>query len=147
MYTMIVEQTKKYPKRMRYDPENNTFTETKCDSRGYLRGETFPYGWLKESGTPPGEHLDVFLVSEDDFELGDEVPIRVIGVFMRNDGDNKLIAVKWDCPEKDLDDLPEYERKKVQGLYEGKYPGDTWFGAAEAEAEINRFYSEGRNKL
>lgn len=56
MLHMIVEQTHNYPMRMEYNPATNQFTETGYKSLQYERGFTKPYGWIKESGTPPSPH-------------------------------------------------------------------------------------------
>lgn len=50
-------------------------------------------GWLKESGIFPCEHLDVIVMTEREHSLGDEVRVRIIRVFCRNDGDHKHVAV------------------------------------------------------
>lgn len=136
---MIVEQTKQYAKRMKYQPETNTFYETDHYSRGYEKGIRFPYGWLKESGTPPQDHLDVVLLADIDCDLGDEIEIRVIGVFLRCDGDNKLLAVPPAYAAADLGDLSEEEKADLHRLYAGKYPGEGWCGRAEAEKIIAQF--------
>lgn len=57
MLHMIVEQTHSYPMRMEYNPATNQFTETGYKSLQYERGFTKPYGWIKESGTPPSPPL------------------------------------------------------------------------------------------
>ena len=59
---IIIEQTRDYTKRIAYDPKTNTFNELEHDCLFLHRGFTHPYGWLKGSGTPPDEHLDVFLL-------------------------------------------------------------------------------------
>ncbi len=81
MPIIVIEQTNDYPKRMKYEPETKTFAETKADSLFYIRGVTFPYGWLKESGTPPEKHPDIILITGKHLKLGAELPIRIIGVF------------------------------------------------------------------
>ena len=97
-YTAKIEQTHAYKRRMHYMPDTDTFEEKNCDSLSYLRNVPFPSGWIKESGTPPCEHLDVIVVTDEPCELGDELPVRVIGVFCRADGDNKLAAVPVSRP-------------------------------------------------
>ena len=52
MLHMIVEQTYKYPMRMKYDPETKTFSPRNAGSLFYARNFTRPDGWIKESGTP-----------------------------------------------------------------------------------------------
>ncbi len=95
-FTVIIEQTNQYPKRMKYIPETDSFIEKDCPSLSYVRDFQQPYGWIKESGTPPDPHLDAIVMTEEDYELGDEVPVTVIGVFVRGDGDHKLVTVHKD---------------------------------------------------
>lgn len=64
MLHMIVEQTYKYPMRMRYNPEAKEFVESESKSLGYERKFTKPYGWIKESGTPPLPHWDCILMTD-----------------------------------------------------------------------------------
>ena len=89
IYTVKIEQTFAYPKRMKYVPKTDTFIEKECDSLSYVRNVRQPYGWIKKSGTPPCGHLDVIVMTDNKYELGDEDKIKIISVFCRNDGDNK----------------------------------------------------------
>ena len=53
MYTIVIEQTKAFKKRVKYNPDNHTFIETDYDSLMYMRKFSYPYGWIQETGTPP----------------------------------------------------------------------------------------------
>ena len=99
---MIVEQMPQYPKRMIYNSENHSFVESDRDSLLFVREIPYPYGWIKESGTPPGPHCDRILVSQAGYTLGDEIAIKIIGVFQRADGDHKYVVVKSDCAAENL---------------------------------------------
>ena len=133
---------------MKYNPGKNTFYETEWDSLSYVRGVTFPYGWLKDSGTPPNEHLDVILLSREHCELGDELPIRIIGVFKRYDNDHKLVAVHEKRDVIDFAELPDDEKSELLKLYPriDASAGEGWFGAEIASEVINDFYSNGRKR-
>jgi len=133
IYIMIIEQTKKYQKRIVYNPKTNTFCESKYDSLFYARSLIYPYGWIKESGTPPQPHWDVILISNDDYELGDEVEINVIGVFIRNVGDHKYVAVTSKSKILDLFSLPKIEIDNLKRLYPKIDNGEGWFGHEMAE--------------
>ena len=148
MCKIIIEQTFDYPKRMKYAPDKNLFYETEWDSLSYVRGVTFPYGWLKESGTPPNEHLDVILMSREHCELGDKLPIRIIGVFKRYDNDHKLIAVHVKRSETDFSELPDCEKSELLKLYPriDAAAGEGWFGAETASEVINDFFTNGRKR-
>jgi len=139
---MVVEQTIDYQKRMKYHPETNKFVETESDSLGFGKNVPYPYGWLKDHGTPPERHLDILLISDRKYELGQTVSVKVIGVFIRNDGDNKLVAILPERIESDYSQLPEKEKELLLKLYPGKYEGEGWFGLDRAEEVISRMYSE-----
>lgn len=134
MLRMIVEQTRDYPMRMEYDPQTGTFHESEYRSLAVARGFTKPYGWIKESGTPPGPHWDCILLSDGEFFLGDEVEIRVIGVFQRADGDHKFIVVECSREISDLSQITDGERDELHRLYPKVRDGEGWFGAERAAA-------------
>ena len=130
---MIVEQTYKYQMRMIYDSQKGTFNKSEYKSLQYERGFTKPYGWIKESGTPPEPHWDCILMSDKDVELGDELEIKVIGVFKRIDLDHKYIVVEIDREIGDYSQLPDDEKEELARLYPRTREGEGWFGKKEAE--------------
>lgn len=62
IYTVRIEQTYHQQNRMKYIAQTDSFVEKKnVKSLGYVKNiRQPPYGWIKESGTPPCEHLDVY---------------------------------------------------------------------------------------
>lgn len=134
MLHMIVEQTANYPMRMEFVPERNEFRELNCQSLASQRNFTKPYGWIKESGTPPAPHWDCILMSDGQFELGDEVSVRVVGMFKRNDKDHKYVAVESDSPVDDFEELSDLEKEELYRLYPRIRDGEGWFGRGEALA-------------
>ena len=140
-FTAIIEQTYKYKKRMKYVAESNSFIEKDCDSLAFVRNVKQPYGWIKETGTPPQPHLDVYIMASCEFELGDEAEVDIIGVFFRTDGDHKLVGVLPDRDIKDFSQLDESEKEDLSRLYRGKYEGEGWFGREKAEEVIKEFFS------
>lgn len=147
IYTAKIEQTLAYKKRMRYMPNTDTFEEKNSDSLSYIRNVPEPYGWIKESGTPPCEHIDVIVMTDEPCELGDEVPVLVIGVFCRTDGDNKLVAVPESRPEADISELMENEKNDLHRLYPKIGKGEGWFGKERAEKVIADFFSRRKRKI
>lgn len=141
-FTAVIEQTYRYKKRMKYIAETNSFIEKDCDSLGYVRGVKQPYGWIKESGTPPSPHLDVYIMTERDYNLGDETEVEIIGVFWRADGDHKLVGVTADREIGDLSQLTDTEKDELRRLYPGKYEGEGWYGRDRAEEMIKDFFKE-----
>lgn len=130
---MIVEQTKKYAYRMEYDPQTKSFHETEYESLMHNRRFDYPYGWIKESGTPPEPHCDCILMSDGNFELGDEVDVKIIGMFKRGDGDHKYIVVAQHRPENDYSLLSAEEKDALNRLYPNIREDEGWFGREEAE--------------
>lgn len=141
MFHIVIEQTVEYEKRMKYDPRTDSFVETVDQSLFFARGCPFPYGWLKESGTPPDPHLDAILVSSQVYQLGNEEAVRIIGCFARGDGDHKLVCVPQERREMDLADLSQGERASLFRLYPRvlEEQGEGWFGAELAKEIVDRF--------
>ncbi len=139
LYDMVVEQTIEYPKRMKYLQSENRFIETKMDSLFYVRNVHYPYGWLVGFGAPPDRHLDILLISDKKYMLGEIVSVKIVGVFIRNDGDNKLLAVLPEREENDYSQLPDEEKKLLLKLYPGKFDGEEWFGFTQAKEIIRAF--------
>lgn len=144
MYHAIIEQTREYENRVKFDPIRNIFYETESKSLAYVRKFPYPYGWIKESGTPPGPHLDVILLSSKKYKLGDEIPIKIVGCFVRNDGDSKLIGILPERLEIDFFELPEDEKADLSRLYPLVDDGEGWYGAERARDIIEDFLQEGR---
>lgn len=133
MLHMIVEQTYKYPMRMRYIPETKAFIETESQSLAYKRNFTKPYGWIKESGTPPFPHWDCILMTDKEYDLGDELAIKVIGVFKRSDYDHKYVVVEAGRGIDDISELRAEEMEELKRLYPRIDEGEGWFGKEEAD--------------
>lgn len=130
---MVVEQTKEYPNRMIYNPIDNCFTSSEVESLAHLRHFDYPYGWIKESGTPPEPHCDCILMAEGEFDLGDEINVKIIGMFKRNDGDHKYVVVDENRQIEDIFDLPTREMEALKSFYLRVDEGEGWFGHLEAE--------------
>lgn len=141
MYHIIIEQTNECKNRMKYDPAADTFIDRGYPSLGYTRNVPYPYGWIKESGTPPSAHLDVILLSSGKYELGDEREIKIVGCFVRSDGDNKLIGILPERLETDFSDLPEDEKAGLHRLYPLVGAGEGWFGAVKANEIIDDYFA------
>ena len=133
MLHMIVEQTVRYPMRMIYDPRSRSFTAGDCRSLLYERNFTRPYGWIKESGTPPNRHWDCILMTDREYDLGDEIEIRVIGVFRRADLDHKYVVVETTRNTDDYSELSDEEKSALGKLYPRIREGEGWFGKEAAE--------------
>lgn len=129
---MIVEQTYKYPMRMVYNPETKEFLGTEYKSLLYERNFTKPYGWIKESGTPPLPHWDCILMTDKEWALGTEIEVKIIGVFKRNDFDHKYVVVEITREISDISELSESEWEELNKLYPRIGCGEGWYGSAVA---------------
>ena len=146
IFTVKIEQTFAYPKRMKYIAKTDSFIAKEGNSLSYIRNVRQPYGWIKETGTPPCEHLDVIVMTEKEYELGDEDKVKIVGVFCRNDGDHKLVGVCLDRDIKDFSELTDKEKEDMHRLYPREDVGEGWFGRERAEEIINDFYSRKKKK-
>ena len=142
IYTAKIEQTYDYPNRMKYIAETDSFIEKPYKSLMYERDFPWPYGWIKETGTPPCDHLDVFVMTDRRYKLGDEERVRIIGVFRRNDGDHKLVGVTEDREIQDISELTEKEREDLHRLYPREDAGEGWFGYECACEIITEFLNK-----
>lgn len=147
IYTAKIEQTYTYPKRMKYLADFDTFIEKDCSSLSYDRNVKQPYGWIKESGTPPCKHLDVIIMTDREYELGDEDEVRIIGVFCRNDGDHKLVGVRKDRDINDFSELSDTEKENMHRLYPKEDAGEGWFGRERADEIITTYFQQKKRKI
>ena len=148
IFTARIEQTYAYQKRIKYIAASDTFIEKECDSLSYVRGVKQPYGWITESGTPPCDHLDVIVMTDREFALGDMVKVKIIGVFYRGDGDHKLVGVLTDREIDDFSELSEEEKEDMHRMYPraDKDKGEGWYGREKAEEVIAEFFSKKKEK-
>lgn len=145
-YTVKIEQTCDYPNRMKYIAETDSFLEKEYRSLAHMRGIRQPYGWIVESGTPPQPHLDVIVMTDYPYRLGDEDRVRIIGAFYRNDGDHKLVAVREKRDIYDFSELTEGEKEDMHRFYPHEDPGEGWFGREKAEEILEDFFAQWGNK-
>lgn len=131
---IVVEQPGGEPNRMRFLPEENRFIKTEHLSLGYARGFRGVYGWVQGHGQPPRPHKDVFLITEEDCEPGSILEGKLVGCFLREDGDHKLVCIAPNRPEEDLEQLPGEELAMVKALYPRVGAAEGWFGEDRAIA-------------
>ncbi len=131
-FTAVIEQTREYENRMRYVPETRSFRETDRQSLASRRRFLQPYGWIKESGTPPCPHWDVIVMTDRRCGLGEEIAVRLIGVFVRSDGDHKFIAVERRRDIDDIKKLTAKEKADLNRLYPRAGAGEGFFGRERA---------------
>lgn len=130
---MRIEQTPDSEFRTKYDPNTDEFHATAYRCRSFERGCEGYYGWLVETGTPPEPHLDVLLLSDEKYRIGDIVMCKVIGYFHRIDADHKLLGIEAYSTINDISELPSEVFRSLLRLYSGKYKGEAWLGRERAE--------------
>jgi len=139
VFQTIVEQRRNDEYRNKYDVETGLFHKTEYKSLLFQRNYKGIYGWLKGYGSPPDHHLDVFTLTNRDFELGSIIDVKVIGVFIRNDGDNKFIAVEITRKENDIADLSKDEQLMLFNIYPNVREGEGWYGQIRAMELIEEY--------
>ena len=136
---MIVEQRAKDIYRNVFDCRGRDFHVSEHKSLLYERNYCGVYGWIVGYGEPPSKHIDVFGLLEGDYELGDELDIKIIGIFIRNDKDNKIIGVQVDRLEDDFFELSIKEINMMKNIYPKIRDGEGWFGKEKAIEYLRMF--------
>ncbi|HRF46886.1 MAG TPA: hypothetical protein PLC98_04600 [Anaerolineales bacterium] len=138
--TVIVEQPRDQPRRLRFDAADDTFHPTTDRSLLFERGFSGAYGWIAGSGAPPDPHWDVLLCTCLNLPAGVVVDADLCGVFVRGDGDHKFVALGRDLADvgvvADLDEFPHDLGRRLKMLYPRVDPGEGWHGAAYARALV-----------
>ena len=142
-YYVIVEQRRNDRFRNEYNPKTNTFEQTESKSLFFEREFSGLYGWLDGYGNPPNKHLDVIVSTNNEYELGDKIKIKIIGVFLRNDKDNKLIGIEQTRYEDELEELPINELNMIKKVYPIIKEKEGWFGKEIAMRVINEYMKNG----
>lgn len=137
MIHIVVEQPANEKRRLKYLAEENRFVPTEHISLAYARGFRGVYGWVDGYGHPPDPHQDVFLLTSNEYQAGQLAAGKIVGCFIRNDGDNKIICIESVRSEEDLNQLPPDEIQMIRNLYPRISEGEGWFGAERALAMLN----------
>ena len=129
-YKMIVEQLGSQEYRREFDSESNSFIKTPHKCLLYCRNFVGIYGWILGYGSPPNEHLDVLVPTDDYYELGSIVGIKIIGCFRRGDNDNKYIGIEETRKENTLSELPVAEMEMLKNVYPVLHKDEAWLDAS-----------------
>ena len=110
-------------------------------------GERFPaplpihYGWIPRTiCAGDGKELDVAVVGEGELPVGGVVAVRPIGAMLRDDGDDKVVALRTDLPSRhaaaaELGDVPGLQAEMVE-LFENRARLRGWANASETRTII-----------
>ena len=77
--------------------------------------------------------LGLYFNDNTEYELGDEVEIKIIGLFKRKDFDHKYVVVEATRDISDITELFDSEMDELKKLYPRIDEGEGWFGKDEAE--------------
>lgn len=129
-YTAVIEIPKDCDRRIHWgnQPENRgTFVDLgPLVEKIPVNGGKMPmaYGFLKNTvGTDgEGDEVDVLVFSNNEYKTGDEMPVTIVGIITREDGDQKLIAHDDSMVFDSFEDLPEELRKVTLDFHGFKSP-------------------------
>lgn len=72
------------------------------------------YGYVENAiNKTEGDNVDVILLSNNKYVTGDEAEAEVIGLFNRDDGDHKIVAVDSSVIYKSFSKVPAQERELI----------------------------------
>lgn len=72
------------------------------------------YGYIDGTkNIEEGDEVDVIIFSKNNYKTGDKVEIEILGMLIREDGDNKVIARDNSEVDSIFEDLAESERKLI----------------------------------
>jgi inorganic pyrophosphatase len=116
----ILELVKGSRLRYEYDSKSDTFYP------GRRLSNPFPanYGWIPETLSSDGEHLDVVVVSDKKHRVGDIVQVDVVGILLRKDMDHKVIGVLRETPHQQVTQIPEDLLSQIRNWYDAMFKVD-----------------------
>ncbi len=138
----VIEQLRYDEYRQVYNPDDNTFSSSKYKSLLFERGFIGHYGWIKDTGCPPNKHLDILILTDKDYKRGDIIKVKIVGVFVRNDGDHKVLGIETNRVESNFAELPEKEKENLKQIYPNIGKNEGWFGKELAEKIVNEFIKD-----
>lgn len=123
VFNVVIEIPRGSHNKYEYDEELDVI---KLDRVNYAAmAHPFDYGFIPETRSEDGDHLDAFVLLEQSVFPGCLVEARPIGIlYMVDDGekDEKIIAVPAKDPRfdhiKDLSDISEHTPKEIQHFFE-----------------------------
>lgn len=98
------------------------------------------YGYIPETlNKKEGDEIDVLILSEKQFFVGQKVEIEPVALIRREDGDDKIVAVdETRRSMKIWSDIPETERKLIEKFFSYQYKFISIDGTDEAREYIKR---------
>lgn len=135
---IVIEQPRHEPYRFSYDAVRGLFVRTAAKSLLHERGFGGAYGWIGGMGAPPEPHCDALLLTGQAPAPGDVLVGHICGVFQRQDGDHKFVALdaewRYTVARADLASLDRDTREELARLYPRVGEHEGWYGAVTAWA-------------
>lgn len=76
------------------------------------------YGYVPDTlNENEGDEIDVLILSDKKFDVGQEVEVKPIAVIRREDGDDKVVAVDETCLMKEWNDISEEVKKLINDFF------------------------------
>ena len=80
------------------------------------------YGFIKNTlNKDERDEIDVIVFSNKKYKTGDEFSIEILGMIVRDDGDNKIIAKDVDCTISTISDIPRDEWRLILEFFGYKH--------------------------
>ncbi len=136
---ICIEQLRTDEYRQIYNEATHTFESSEYKNLLFERCFSGHYGWIVGTGNPPHRHLDILFLTDKNYNKGDIVSVKIIGVFLRNDKDHKIVGIETSRIEDDFHMLSKEERENLKNIYPLIHKGEGWFGRQTAEKIINEF--------
>ncbi len=137
---VVIENPKGTVNRMVYDARAHDFVPT-----GEIFSDPLPihYGWIPRTvSRGDGRELDVVVAGEGETAIGSVIAARPIGALLREDGDDKVLAIRADLPSKyvavtEAAQVPDL-MATIEGLFRPRAVLKGWANAAETRALIHQ---------
>lgn len=76
------------------------------------------YGYIPETlNKKEGDEIDVLIFSDKKLDVGQEVEVQPIAIILREDGDDKVVAIDETQFTKEWNDIPEEMRKLISDFF------------------------------
>ncbi|UOF92159.1 inorganic diphosphatase [Fodinisporobacter ferrooxydans] len=113
----ILELVKGSRMRYEYDSKSDTF----YPGRKLMNPFPANYGWIPETLSSDGEHLDVVVISDRRHRVGDIIQVDVVGILLRKDLDHKVIGVLRGTPHQQVTKISEDVLAQVRNWYDSMF--------------------------
>lgn len=76
------------------------------------------YGYIENTlNKLEGDSVDALILSKKDFKTGDKVDVNIIGMYIREDGDNKVIVCDETLGINSYEEIPAEEQNMLENFF------------------------------